>query len=331
MWPPVGSPEGGAEGVPENPPVSIFSHRITPSEILAIWHLQISKNYSNNPAPCSLPVTDQQQQVEAADEGSPKAPLKPPASQTGGRHSGQEKKKKKPEKEQRPSSGLPKKHASTTGRHSHPAGGITVENNISFDSREGSAGATSFPLPEGGDPDQAVRSALGHEIGVLGADAVVSLVLRTSAFCREHLIRPDVTACLINFLGVQLQWLRCQGLPSCLPIGAGLSDKLEDEKRKKGGLWPRSHKETENTPFAVSRCSIEQQQQTSDMLMIGSVPDWLEPSLAGSASPVEAALLQRFLQDTLIDCAQFYCAVLRRGHFSPGAPQTEEAAVVTSD
>lgn len=244
----------GEWGSVSSPVLSLFAHRATPEEIIVIWHLQAAKGRAAASAMCSSPAAEQQH-GEAAEEavshiGQAKTQSKPPAPQAAGKSSAQDKKKKKNEKEQKPPPAPAKKHLSGAARHgsspqaSHPHAGAAAsaaEISSSVGETRAGWGCAQGPVAlEGGDPEEAVRTTLGVATEGMGADAAVALVLRTLAFCRDYLLRPDVTACLVNFLGLQLQWLCHWGSSSCYSISADSPPALgEAEIKRAGGSSPR--------------------------------------------------------------------------------------------
>ncbi|KAL8271271.1 hypothetical protein Esti_004786 [Eimeria stiedai] len=220
------------------PSQSLFSRRLTPPEVVSLWHVLTtcsSSTLTATPQPASAPEQQQQQQqqqqrVDVIEEASPtgaanKSQSKTATPQPGSKPSEKEKKHRKSQKEQKVSQPLPKKHSSSSGRPgvsaaspavSTPqavAAGSTGEALTSgCESRPGAPSLHgSTPSAERGDPGEAIRVALGVATGGMGREAALGLVVRALLFCKDYLLQPDITCCVINFLGVQLQWLSYWG------------------------------------------------------------------------------------------------------------------------
>lgn len=337
---------------PEAPQASsFFSRKVTSADIIAIWHLQATKGQARSSSIHSSPAAEQQQKHgEVGEEGATqglqtKAQSKSPVPQAGTKASGQDKKKRKSDKEQKPIPPALKKHPSAIGRHggaplgplthAAAAGGSTVETGSSgYEALAGSDGSQGPSHVDRGDPEEAVRDVLDVSTYGMGSDAAVALVLRTLTFCREYLLRPEVAACIVNFLGVQLKWLCQCGAPPCFSTTTGSPQAQEEEENKNTrDSSPRGHNEAccsrsscslKHMAYLPSHlkeesaCLLQQLSGCDSLKQLhngqGAGKDmgatWFEPSLAGSVSPAEVALLQQFLQHTLINHAHFFAAVL---------------------
>lgn len=258
-----------AEGSPAS---SLFRRRALPAEIVAIWHLQQARN-GQAPSISYNSLSSEQQHSETGEEGTSqggqtKSPLKSSTLQPGGKHVGPEKKKKKTEKESKPiQQGPPKKHPSATGRHggspqgphaSGAAGSSRDETGSNgSEARPGSNGLLGPPPLETPDPEDAVRSMLGINLDGMAGDATIALVLRTLAFCKDYLLRPEVTACLINFLGFQLQWLRDSASPNfCIEVEPSQAEGEADDSHEQGSS-PRIPRSPRSRPRLGSFANLE--------------------------------------------------------------------------
>lgn len=245
-------PEGFSASA--SPTSSLFPRRALPADILAIWRLQQARNGQTSSISYNI-LSPEQQQSETGEEGASqggqaKSQSRSSTRQSGGKHLGSEKKKRKSEKESKPIQAPPKKPPSATGRHGGApqgphspgtAGSTSTETGSNGpEARPGSNGLLGPPSLETGDPEEAVRSMLGISLDGMAADATIALVLRTLAFCKDYLLSPEVTACLINFLGFQLQWLGdSASRTSCIEAEPSQPDGETDDIHEQGSC-PRS-------------------------------------------------------------------------------------------
>ncbi|KAL8428653.1 hypothetical protein ACSSS7_007093 [Eimeria intestinalis] len=354
----------------------LFSRRLTPLEVVSLWRILeacSSSALTATPQPTSAPEQQQQpqhqqqqQHAEVIDEASPtgfatKSQAKAAASQPGNKPSEKDKKHRKSQKEQKAAQPVPKKHPSSSGRPGVAAASPAVSTPQAAAAGEGLSsgcesrlGAPSLhgPSPSAGkeDPGEAIRSALGVPICGIGGDAAVGLVLRTLLFCKDYLLRPEVTSCVVSFLGVQLQWLCCWGscaarrLPSARKQGAGeqtepgLSARQTEassfeENSRSGCLSPKLEhlgylsrhltRETKRFLTHLRGCDSLKQQQKGEALganKAGAAEEF-GPALKGSISATEAEMLHSFLLNALINHGYFFAVVLASS-FAPREPQT---------
>ncbi|KAL8427033.1 hypothetical protein Efla_005189 [Eimeria flavescens] len=343
------------------PAGSLFPRRLTTNEIVSLWNLlatSMTQKPTKTPQRVLEPEQPQQQQQqvlmhsvsgEAGEEAPPQAGQSKLQSKQSGPQAGskapseKDRKHTKSQKEQKPSQGAPKKHPSSSGRAPAPQGAATQQAAAIGTPGEapasGSEGARLGPpsSAEGSDPEEAIRSALGIPPCVVGCEAAVALVLRALLFCRDYLIRPEVTSCLINFLGVQLQWLSSWGSVSprspaseCRSEGqeeaqAGrktIKTKTPDlgnvsplSKHSSSGLQQLAYlsrhlrKETERLLQLLS-CTQQHSSLGGSSSGECAAAEELDTALVGSISLTEAELLHKFLQYALISHGYFFGVVM---------------------
>ncbi|KAL8443863.1 hypothetical protein Emed_006523 [Eimeria media] len=248
------------------PPQSLFPHRLTPSEVVSLWRLLAtcsSSTLTATPQAATAPEQpqpqqqqQQQQHVEVAEEASPtgaanKSQSKPSTAQPGNKVSEKDKKHRKSQKEPKAAQSPPKKNPSSSGRPAVSAASPGVStpqagaaSSVSEALASGSESRLGAPTSHGatpsadrGDPAEAIRVALGVPPCGMGGEAAVGLVLRALLFCKDYLLQPEVTSCVISFLGVQLQWLCCWGL--CAARRLPSACKQEAREQTEPGLSPR--------------------------------------------------------------------------------------------